>query len=51
MQYDKTWILLTDFKNYSSMKLYENLFNDSQVVPCSWVGGQMDRHDEANSHF
>jgi len=30
---------------------YENLFSESQVVPCGWTDGRIDRHDDANSHF
>jgi len=35
------------FEKYSDIKFYENPSIVSQVVPC----GQIDRHDEANSHF
>jgi len=30
------------FKKYSNIKFYENLSNDSQVVPCRWRDGKTD---------
>jgi len=40
-------------EKWSNIKFHEHLrvFIRSQVVPCGQVGGQTDRHDEANGLF
>jgi len=39
------------FEKYSNIKFHENLFSESQVVPCGWIDRQTDKHDDANSCF
>ena len=38
------------FENFSSIKLHENTYSRSRVVPCGRVDRQMDMYEEANSH-
>ena len=38
-------------KKYAYVKFHENLCSGSQVIPCGWIDGQTDRHDEANTCF
>jgi hypothetical protein len=35
----------------SNTKFHEKLSGGSQVVPCRWMDGWMDRHDEDISRF
>jgi len=39
------------FEEYSNIKLYENPFSGSRVVPCGGMHGRTDGHNEANSSF
>jgi len=45
-----------EFFSADFWKIFNNKFNEnpsswSQVVPCGWMAGWMNKHDEANSHF
>jgi hypothetical protein len=42
--FNETWVLLTE-----NNKNMQSTF--SPVVPCGQMAWQMDRHDDANSHF
>jgi len=43
--FNETWIYSTYFRRPSDIKLNENPFSGSRVLPC----GRTDRHGEANS--
>jgi len=39
------------YEKYSNIKLHDNPFSASRVIPCRQKYGRTDRHDEPNSHF
>jgi hypothetical protein len=42
LDFNETWIFLTDFKKYWNIKFHENPSIGSQVVPCGWTHRQAD---------
>jgi len=39
------------FVKYSNTKFHENPSSGTRDVPCRWMYGQTDIHDETNSRF
>jgi hypothetical protein len=48
---NENWVFFTDFRKMLNIRFHENASDGSRVFHAErWMGGQTDRHDEANSH-